>query len=679
MCGIAGIIALENNRAIHEQEIRAMLAQLVHRGPDGNGIHLGLGIGLGHARLSIVDLAGGTQPIFNETGSICVSFNGEIFNFVELRKQLENAGHIFSTRSDTEVIVHAYEQFGDDFVQHLNGQFAIALWDNSLRRLILVRDRVGILPLFYTRCNQRLLFASEIKGLLPLLPSAPVMDHIALDQLFSFWTPVSPRTLFSGIQELSPGHMLVVEQGKIRDVCYWDYQFPIHNQWHTGSEAALAEELHDLLADATRIRLRADVPVGAYLSGGLDSSALVALIRRHSPATLKTFSIGFTDAALDESEHQQTLVKALNLDHHQIMCSNEDIGAAFLNTIQRTEMPVLRTAPVPMGILSGLVRAQGYKVVLTGEGSDEVLGGYDIFKEAKIRRFWAQQPDSRWRAHLLSRLYPWLDTSGQQSTAYLRQFYGVGMEQPNAPLFSHLTRFQTTAQCKRFFSKELNHVLSGTAEQTLIESLPAEMAHWHPFNRSQYLEMKTLMPGYLLNAQGDRMLMGNSVEGRFPFLDHRVIEFAAQLNPSIKMRSLNEKYLLKRAMTGLVPASIINRHKQPYRAPDIPSFFSGKPPEYVTELLSESRLRNAGYFDPQKVQLLVKKARQGQAFAYRDNMALIGILSTQIWHHHFVDGHAQNTKAALQHGSNELRPELRAIQSSSNPASTMLTAASACG
>ena len=671
MCGIAGIVALEKGRAVHQQEIRAMLAQLVHRGPDGNGIHLGPGIGLGHARLSIVDLEGGKQPIYNETGSICVSFNGEIFNFVELREQLEKAGHLFSTRSDTEVIVHAYEQFGDNFVQHLNGQFAIALWDACRQRLILVRDRVGILPVFYTRQNQRLLFASEIKALLPLLPSAPVMDPVALDQLFSFWAPVSPRTMFSDIQELSPGHMLSIENGVIQDTCYWDYQFPMNNEWHRGNEAALADQLHELLADATRIRLRADVPVGAYLSGGLDSSALVALIRQHSLSTLKTFSIGFTDAALDESEHQQTLVNALALDHHQTMCSNDKIGAAFLNTIHLTEMPVLRTAPVPMGILSGLVRAQGYKVVLTGEGSDEVLGGYDIFKEAKIRRFWAQQPDSRWRAHLLSRLYPWLDTSGQQNMAYLRQFYGVGMAQPDAPLFSHLTRFQTTAQCKRFFSKDLSQALNGTAESALIESLPSEMPRWHPFNRSQYLEMKTLMPGYLLNAQGDRMLMGNSVEGRFPFLDHRVIEFAAKLHPSIKMRSLNEKYLLKRAMAGLVPASILNRHKQPYRAPDIPAFFSGKTPDYVDELLSESKVRNAGYFDPLKVQLLLRKARHGQAFAYRDNMALVGILSTQIWHHHFVDGHAANTKTALQHGSNGLRANL----SSSNGLATMDSAA----
>ncbi len=639
MCGVVGIVALQEGRSIGEHEIRAMLPPLTHRGPDGSGVHLGPGIGLGHLRLSIVDLAGGQQPIYNETGSICVSFNGEIFNFVELRDRLEAAGHCFHTHSDTEVIVHAYEQFGDDFVHHLNGQFAIALWDGERRRLLLLRDRAGILPLFYTRHEQRLLFASEVKALLPLLPNRPSLDPVALDQLFSLWTPVSPRTLFSGVQELSPGHMLSVENGRIEDICYWDWQFPVTDDWHTGSEDYLANELYTLLADATRIRLRADVPVGAYLSGGLDSSALVALIRRHSSAPLKTFSIGFKDAAMDEGVHQQTLVDALGLDHHRTLCSNADIGAGLFETIRHTESPVLRTAPVPMRLLSGLVRAQGYKVVLTGEGSDEVLGGYDIFKEAKIRRFWAQQPDSRWRAQLLKRLYPWLDTSARQGNAYLRNFYGVGLDQPNAPLFSHLTRFQTTSQCKQFFSAELKSALGSSAEQVLSESLPPEASRWHPFNRSQYLDLKTLMPGYLLNAQGDRMLMASSVEGRFPFLDHRVVEFAARLHPRIKMRALNEKYLLKRAMAGLVPSSIVERPKQPYRAPDIPAIFTGTPPDYVAELLSEAKIRAAGYFDPRKVRLLVNKAGQGRAFAYKDNMALVGILSTQIWHHHFVDAH----------------------------------------
>ena len=641
MCGIAGILALDPGRSVLEAEVRAMLPALQHRGPDGSGLHLEPGLGLGHTRLSIVDLAGGTQPIHNESGRIWVSFNGEIFNFVELRAQLEAAGHRFYTHSDTEVIVHAYEQYGDDFALHLNGQFAIALWDGDRRRLLLLRDRAGIAPLFWTLQGGRLLFASEVKALLPLLPAAPALDPVALDQLFTAWAPVSPRTPFEGVSELSPGHMLVVEGGQLRDVRYWDWQFPVDGGWHGGSDAELADQLYALLADATRIRLRADVPVGAYLSGGLDSSALVALIRRHSDAPLKTFSIGFEEQSLDETPHQQALVEALGLDHHRTLCRNADIGAAFFDTIRHTESPVLRTAPVPMRLLSGLVRAEGYKVVLTGEGSDEVLGGYDIFKEAKIRGFWARHPESVWRAQLLNRLYPWLGGSGQQGMSYLRNFYGVGLDAPDAPLFSHLTRFQTTAQCKQFFSADFGARLRERAEDALAASLPAAFGRWHPFNRAQYLELKTLMGGYLLSSQGDRMLMANSVEGRFPFLDHRVAEFAARLHPRVKMRALNEKALLKRAMGPHLPPGILQRHKQPYRSPDIPAFFGPGAPAWVADLLGEDNLRRTGYFDPRKVGMLVSKARAGRAFAFRDNMALVGILSTQVWHHHFVDNFSQ--------------------------------------
>ncbi len=635
MCGIAGIASL-GGQPIDPYALQRMLPPLHHRGPDGSGVHVEPGIGLGHTRLSIVDLAGGAQPIHNETRDIWVSFNGEIFNYPELRAELLALGHQFYTHSDTEVIVHAYEQYGDSFVQYLNGQFAIALWDRRRRRLLLARDRAGILPLFYTLQDEQLLFASEVKSLLPVLHSAPGLDPVALDQLFTFWAPLSPRTIFNGIKELSPGHMLILEAGSLVDRCYWDWAFPQDGEWHTGRDADLADQLYSLLADATSIRLRADVPVGAYLSGGLDSSALVALIRRHSDAPLKTFSIGFEEQALDESSHQQALVDALGLDHHRTLCRNADIGHAFFDTIYHTETPVLRTAPVPMRLLSGLVRANGYKVVLTGEGSDEVLGGYDIFKEAKIRQFWARQPDSAWRALLLQRLYPWLSSSGSQGQAYLRNFYGVGLDQPGNPLFSHMTRVQTTAQCKQFFSSELRAMLNEQAETALCESLPASFEGWHPFNRSQYLELKTLMPSYLLNSQGDRMLMANSVEGRFPFLDHRVAEFAARLHPRVKMRALNEKALLKRAMGPHLPAGILRRHKQPYRSPDIPAFFGPEAPPWVGELLSESSIRQAGYFDHRKVSMLAAKARSGRAFAFRDNMALVGILSTQIWHQQFV-------------------------------------------
>lgn len=639
MCGINGIAALSMQTSISEKDVSSMLLPLRHRGPDGHGIYLDpcQRAGLGHARLSIIDIAGGTQPMHNEDQTIWVTFNGEIFNYIELRKTLLKEGHSFHTQSDTEVIVHAYEQYGDDFVQHLNGQFAIALWDSSRQRLLLVRDRVGIVPLFYTRQGDRLLFASEIKALLPQLSEAPQISPVALDQIFTFWAPRSPNTLFKDIFEVSPGHMLILENGRLRESIYWDWLFPEQGDYLKGSDTELTERLYELLVDATCIRLRADVPVGAYLSGGLDSSALVALIRRHSNTPLKTFSIGFEEQSLDESVFQQRLIEHLDVENSRIFCHNGDIAKNFPTTIFHTETAILRTAPAPMRQLSGLVRESGYKVVLTGEGADEALGGYDLFKEAKIRQFWARHPQSEWRPHLLKALYPYLETSSVQAKAYLRSYYSIGLDNPDQPGFSHLPRWFTTAQCKIFFSQELNATLRENAADRLTEQLPTDFNRWHSFNRSQYLEAKTLMGDYLLCSQGDRMLMANSVEGRFPFLDHRVIEFANHLNPRLKMRALNEKYLFKQAMKNHLPRQILERHKQPYRAPDIPAFFSAHPPAYVDDLLSEEKLKSYGYFDARKVGFLLKKANRGGSIAYKDNMALVGVLSTQLCHYFFIE------------------------------------------
>ena len=640
MCGIAGIAALAAQVRVQDGEVRRMLPPLRHRGPDGGGVYLAPNgrVGLGHTRLSIIDLEGGAQPLPNEDRTVWVSFNGEIFNYIELRETLLKAGHQFHTYSDTEVIVHAYEQYGDGFVRQLNGQFAIALWDDNRQRLLLIRDRVGILPLFYTVHGKRLLFASEIKALLPLLGESPRISPAALDQIFTFWATRSPDTLFENIQEIPPGHLLVLENNRLSESVYWDWTFPEQGDYLAGSDAELTEQLYALLADATRVRLRADVPVGAYLSGGLDSSALIALIRAHSSAPLKTFSIGFEEKSLDESAFQQQLVEHLGVDHGRIFCRNLDVAEEFPATVYHAETALLRTAPTPMRRLSGLVRASGYKVVLTGEGADEALGGYDLFKEAKIRQFWARSPASEWRPRLLKALYPYLETSGSQAQSYLRNFYGMGLADPDQPGFSHLTRWFTTAQCKVFFSPELAGALREDAADRLIGQLPAAFSRWHPFNRAQYLEAKTLLGSYLLCSQGDRMLMANSVEGRFPFLDHRVIEFANRLPPRLKMRALNEKFLLKRAMAGHLPRQIIERPKQPYRAPDIPAFFSSAPLPYVDEMLSQEKLEHYGYFDSKKVGFLVNKARRGGPISYKDNMALVGVLSTQLCHHHFVEG-----------------------------------------
>jgi asparagine synthase (glutamine-hydrolysing) len=644
MCGIAGILALQGGRPPGDDELRAMAAQLRHRGPDGEGFLRDGPVGLAHTRLSIIDLEGGAQPIHNEDRSVQVVFNGEIFNYVELRAELEEAGHRFSTRTDTEVMVHLYEDHGEDFVDLLNGQFAIALWDAARRKLVLARDRAGILPLFWAETGGRLLFASEVKALLPVL-GAPRLDPIALDQLMTFWSPISPRTLFEGVRELSPGQMMVVEEGRVRVRRYWDWCFPTSpDEYWRAPEAELAERLHELLVDATRIRLRADVPVGAYLSGGLDSSVLVSLIHHHGQSHLRTFSIAFESESLDESPYQQLMIEHIGADHSGIACSRGDVAEHFIDMVRHAESAVLRTAPTPMKLLSRLVHDQGYKVVMTGEGSDEVLGGYDVFKEAKVRHFWARQPDSRWRPLLLQRLYPYLDLSSGSAHRYVQEFFGVGLDEPESPLFAHLPRWEMTAKAKAFFSDDLKAHLDGSAMDAFAETVPAAASHWHPFNRSQYVEAKSLMGGYLLSSQGDRMLMASSVEGRFPFLDHRVIEFANRVDPRLKMKVLNEKHLLKKAMARYLPPAIITRHKQPYRAPDVDAFVSaeGFAAPYVDDLLSEEVVRRYGYFDPKRVALLAKKARRGSVTSVKDNQTFVGVLSTQVWHYLFVEHYQSN-------------------------------------
>lgn len=645
MCGIAGLVDLGAPVAPNEPTLRRMITQLKHRGPDGYGFYQDRGVGLAHARLSIIDLSGGDQPIHNEEKTVWVIFNGEIFNYIELRQDLEKAGHKFYTHSDTEVIVHLYEEHGDDFARHLNGQFAIALWDKPKRRLLLLRDRPGILPLYYSIRAGQLFFASEIKSILAGLGTTPSLDPEALDQLMTFWAPVSPQTMFQGVQEVRPGQMLSISDGKVEARQYWDWGFPQNGEYHTAPVSAQADALHDLLVDATRLRLRSDVPVGAYLSGGLDSSVLVSIIHHYGNVPLRTFSIGFEDGEYDEGQYQKLMIAHLGADHSFVHCVNDDIAKNFLRAIWHTEAPILRTAPIPMMLLSGLVRSQNYKVVLTGEGADEVLGGYDIFKEAKIRQFWARNPESTFRPLLLKRLYPYLDLSQAQSQAYLQNFFGAALDQPNLPHFSHIPRWTSTAKCKEFFSESLKLQLRDNAVDVMRQNLPSPLERWHPFHRAQFIEAKSLMAGYLLCSQGDRMLMANSVEGRFPFLDHRVIEYANAVHPNIKMKVLNEKYLLKRAMGKYLPAGIVKRFKQPYRAPSIPAFFGGQSPEYVRELLDVEAIRKYGYFDPAKVGRLTKKIQQGRAIGNKDSMALVGILSTQVWHHLFIEGYTKSLGA----------------------------------
>jgi asparagine synthase (glutamine-hydrolysing) len=641
MCGIAGIVERDGASPDLEGELRQMLAMIRHRGPDQFGIYCDERAGLGSARLSIIDLNTGQQPIANEDQSLWVVFNGEIFNYVELRPELEARGHRFATHTDTEVILHLYEELGPACLQRLNGQFAIAIWNARDHTLFLARDRLGVRPLFYTQTGKRLLFGSEIKALLSVGRGAE-LDGQVLEQVFTYWSPLSPRTIFRNIFELPPGHFLLAREGATTVRAFWEPSFRGGNgeAGSRGNPKPLdhyVDEFRDLLVDATRIRLRADVAVGAYLSGGLDSSTIASIVRHCTSTPLDTFSIAFDDQDFDESHFQRDMARHLGTDHQVIQATYADIGRVFPEVIWHTEVPVMRTSPAPMFLLSKLVRDSGYKVVLTGEGADELLGGYDIFKEAKVRRFWARQPGSAWRPLLLKRLYRDIPGFAQANAAFLAAFFKDQLTETSAPWYSHFIRWRNNRRTCRFLSDSVLQASLAPAAGFLDQvPIPGGFARWGDLERAQYLEISIFLSQYLLSSQGDRVAMAHSVEGRFPFLDCRVVEYCAQLPPRLKLRGLTEKYLLKQAAKRWLPPAIWQRPKRPYRAPIHRSFFNRQSPEYVRELCSVEQVREAGLFKPEAVSQLVRKIELGAAIGETDDMALAGIISTQLVHFHFV-------------------------------------------
>jgi asparagine synthase (glutamine-hydrolysing) len=627
MCGIAGIYNLTGDKSIDLLTLKKMIAIVAYRGPDEFGFYLDPRIGLAHSRLSIIDLSGGKQPMHNEDKSLWVIFNGEIFNYIELREGLISRGHVFYTHSDTEVLLHLYEEKGPDFVKELNGQFAIALWDKRQESLLLARDRLGIRPLFYTQVEGKLLFASEIKSIFVDKAIKRELDPIGLDQLFTFWGNSAPRTVFKEIRELPPAHYLVASRGKLIVKRYWDLEFSPIN----ASDNDCAEKLLYLLKDSIRLRLRADVPVAAYLSGGLDSSLISSLVKKFYNENLQTFSVSFSDANFDEGSFQRRMSEFIRTKHSQVTCSYSDIGKIMPEVVWHAEKPLIRTAPAPLFMLAKLVRQNNIKVVLTGEGADEILGGYDLFREAKIRRFWAKFPDSRLRPLLIRELYSYIPNWPRKTSAFLEGFYRKNLFPTDSLHYSHIPRWETAVKVKSLFSHELRDKNNGyDAIDEFDQCLPQNFRGWEPLAQAQYIEIQTLLSGNLLCSQGDRMMMANSVEGRFPFLDYRLVEFGFNLPAKLKIKVLKEKYLLKKISKEFLPKEIISRVKQAYRAPDSASFLRAGSLEYVNELLSPGNLKDSAYFDPMAVTALAEKCRvmENSRISARDNLAMVSVITT---------------------------------------------------
>lgn len=632
MCGIAGI-ARARPRGVDLETLGRMAAAIHHRGPDGYGFLTGPMVGFAHVRLSIVDLAGGAQPLESEEGRVVVTYNGESYNYKELTTELQGLGHRFRTVSDTEVLVHAWEEWGPRMFDRLNGQFAFALYDRKTGEVILARDRFGVRPLFWAIRDGDLLFGSEVKALFASGEVAPEADPEGLDEVFTYWATLPPRTPFKGVQQLAPGHYAIWKDGRLTVKPWYTLDYP-----EARDESVQAiHELDELMRTGIALRLRADVPVGGYLSGGLDSSITCSLAAKASPFALRTFSVAFEDPRFDESEWQNQLAGEIGSQHSVTHISQGVIAAAFPDVIRHTETPLVRTAPVPMYHLAKLTRERGIKVVLTGEGADELFLGYDLFKEVSVRLFAGRHPESTARAALFDRIYKYLP--GASGGEFWKKFF-TDAGSPDDPLFSHLPRFQLTSRIKDFYGASMRAGATRDPLVELREGLPAAFGTWSPLNRAAYLEMKTLLSPYLLSSQGDRMGMAHAIEGRYPFLDHRLYEFAARLPTSSKLLGLKEKEILRRWAKEIVPPSIRTRGKQPYRAPDAPSFFGPGAPAWVEDVLSAERVREYGYFEPAAVDGLARRARRGQATGFRENQAIVAVLSTQLWHEQFLRGTA---------------------------------------
>lgn len=640
MCGVAGIVDYHGKRNT-VSAVGEMLRAFSHRGPDESGIYNSPVTTIGNVRLSIIDLQTGQQPLSDISGRYWIVFNGEIFNYIELREELEKKDVRLRTRSDTEVLVNLYALYGKSCLSMLNGQFAFAIWDKQKEELFLARDRVGIRPLFYTVTNGVFYFGSEIKAIFRNSEVTRELDPQSLSQVYTFWTALTPGTAFKGIFELSPGHFMTFGRNGIRTERFWELNIGPNRTDLSLTEAI--EKFNELFTSAVRIRLRADVEVAAYLSGGLDSTTTVAYIRDIEPGILNTFSIGFEDKDFDESNYQQEAVRYLNTNHRAITCSSKEIAEAFPKVVWHSETPLTRTAPTPMLILSKLVRDNNIKVVITGEGSDEILAGYDIFREAIIRQFWAKQPGSSLRPMLLKRIYPDIPHLRNASPNILKMFFGYKLEDTTNPLYSHLLRWNNSNHIKKHFSDSVKASVNGYDPlEELSGNIPLDFHNWTTLAKAQWLETTVFMSGYLLSSQGDRMAMANSVEGRYPFLDYRVIEFCSSLPDRLKLNGTNEKYLLKKLMTGRIPESIVKRPKQPYRAPISSVFLAGDKPDYVNEMLSESMIRKAGVFSPESVTGLLEKVRKGVAASEMDNMVITSVISTNLLYHQFIDDQNQD-------------------------------------
>lgn len=634
MCGIAGAFDLTGAREFPADTLLAMTGAIAHRGPDDEHYHEEPGVSLGARRLSIVDLVGGRQPLSNEDGQVWVAFNGELFEYPELRQQLLARGHILSTRCDTEAWVHLYEDHGRGMFDHARGQFAVSLWDRRERTLILGRDRVGICPLYYAEADGWLLWGSEIKALLAsgLVHARP--DVRGVDHLFNFFCAGTTRTFFEGVKSIPPGHFLVAKDGRVQLKQYWDLDFPDEgDELRAADTAPLVDELEHKLRTAVERRLRGDVPVVSYISGGLDSTVVLGLSSRERGHAVPSFTIGLDKAGPDERTASAEAAHLLGSPLTMVTMDRSQIANAFPELVVAAEGPVLDTSCAALMKLAAAVHGQGYKVALTGEGADEALAGYIWYKSQKVRN-WIGDRGLGFIPLGARKLL--LKAVGGDASRRAPLMGMKGFRPAQQDMYELLG--ETRSQ---LYSRDMWSRLEGNSAYDDLDLTTDRMAKWHPLNRSLYVGYKVMLAGLLMISKGDRIAMHSSVETRYPFLDDDVIQFCSQVAPEYKLRGLNEKWLLRQVAARTLPAQIANRPKTMFRASLAQTFLGAGHPAWVDQLLSPESLAKTGYFDPKlvaaEVHAQVTRPRvTPKRFVF--DLGLTTVVTTQLWHHLYCGG-----------------------------------------
>jgi asparagine synthase (glutamine-hydrolysing) len=636
MCAICGIINFTSGDPVDEVLIRRMTSVMSHRGPDDDGYLIDGRVGLGHRRLSIIDLTGGRQPIFNEDETAAIVFNGEIYNYRDLARELVSKGHAFRTRSDTETILHAYDEYGDDCVNHLRGMFGFAIWDSRKQRLLLARDRLGIKPVYYYRDSRMIAFASEIKALLEIPSIARHVDPESLDLYLSLRYVPGPRTMFRNIFCLQPGHILSVDSLGVHVRRYWDIDYDRRSE---DSPQQSLEKFRELLAETVRLRLVAEVPLGVFLSGGLDSSAILATMAATRNEVgfqdrVKTFSIGYDGPGGEEAnefEYARLAASAFATDHHEYRLTAAEFEAFVPDLVWHLDQPLADPSCIPLYYISRLAR-EHISVVLSGEGADEILAGYGIYKRmATLDRIHRQVPG-------ISRLAPWLArvTPSEVLRRYVRMS-GRSLEH----------RYHGVC---RGFTLEGKESLIGEdrARQSEVDMEEVFGGYFRsarnasPMNRMLYVDAKVWLPDDLLN-KADRMTMANGLELRVPFLDHKLVEFAAALPDASKLEGGNGKGILRSAMRGVLPEAILKRPKKGFPVP-LSSWLRGPMRRFARDnLLQANSACAGGYVDRQAVSRTVEEHETGRADRSQEIWTLLVL---EFWHRQFIDNRVQRSRAA---------------------------------